>query len=281
MVEAAPRGGTESTGRRIAAITVLAVLAGFVLLGVAIHVGATLLVRHRGHLSAADRLTATNAARVGLIQLLGGIGLVGGLVFSVRTYALTRQTQRSDRFAKAVEQLGEPDSETRRAAGAHTLAILASEAPEYWPPTEQLLTSLIRERATAGSPLGSDVRAAFTVLGARPAREPGAKGRPLDLSGIDLTGADLSAWNFDRVRLDDAILAKANLVDVSLQRASLVGCCLDGADLSSADLRDSTCTKATFVGAVLYKADLTGADTTGCDFTGADLDQCKIDGGPA
>ena len=271
-------GTTDATsGWRLVTGTVLAVLVGFVTLGAAIHAGATLHVRHRGDLSVADRLNATNAARVSLIQLLGGIGLVGGLVFTVRTYALTRHTQRSDRFTKAVQQIGDPESETTRAAGVYTLWLLAREARAYWPAAEQVLAAAIRERATPGGPVRSDVQAALTVLGQRPLRPSGERGKPLDLRGVDLTGADLAAANLERARLDGACLRMANLVDARLQLASLRRARLDGARLSSADLSSADLVGASLRDAVLYQTQLRDADLEGCDLTGAERDGWKIE----
>jgi hypothetical protein len=265
-------------GWRLVAGTLLAVLAGFAVLAVAVHAAATLHVRHRGTLSVADRLTATNAARVSLIQLLGGIGLVGGLVFTVRTYSLARHTQRSDRFANAVGQIGDAGSEATRAAGVYTLWLLTREARAYWPVAEQVLAAVVKQWATPGASLGSDVQAALTVLGQRPVRPAGERGKPLDLRAVDVTGADLAGANLERARLDGACLAKANLVDARLTGASLIKARLDGAMLSSADLTSANLEEASLRDAVLYRTQLADADLRGCDLVGSDRTEWRIAG---
>lgn len=247
----------------------VAALVVFIVLAVLIQFGATLLIRHNGPLSAADQLTATNSARVSLIQLLGGLGLVGGLIFTARTYLLTRHTQRADRFAKAVEQVGDKGSETVRAGGAFNLWLLAQEAASYWPVVEWLLATMIREHSTQATLSRSDVQAGLTVFGERPLRDPGEKGRPIDLRAVDLSGLSLTGGNFERVLLDRAQLIGTQLTDTNLVRANLNSAHLDRAILSGADLTNAVLTGASLTGANLFKTVLRGSNITDCDFTDA------------
>lgn len=268
---AATAGGSTAwrLDRRPALGPALAAAAAVVLVAAVVHAGSLLLVRHRGALTGAERLKAENEARTSLIQIIGGVALVGGFTFSVRTFALTRQTQRTDRFTKALDQIGNKDSEAVRVGGIYSLWLLAEEADYFWPLTEEVLAALVRAAALPGSPLRSDVQAALTVIGRRPAREPGFRGTPVDLREVDLSKADLTGANLERVRFDGACLEHAKLVDARLVRARLVGAKLAHADLKSADLTNASLVRATLRRAEMYGAILDGADLTDCDLAGA------------
>ena len=172
---------------------VAAIAALTVTCAIAVQLGARLLVRHKGPLDPVDSLNVLNDARSSLVQVLGGIGLLGGFIYTIRTFALSRETQRNDRLSKAIDQIGSESSEAVRAGGAYGLEILAKEADIYWPVVEDVLTALIRERATPGSKLAADVQASLTVLGRRPARRLGAQPPRLDLRNVDISGANLTA----------------------------------------------------------------------------------------
>jgi hypothetical protein len=229
-------------------------------------VGPKLITQHDGALTDAERLRAESDARTSLIQLTGAVGLAGSFLFTARTFALTRQTQRNDRFAKAVDQLGNDTSETVRVGGAYALWLLATESPDFWPLIEEVLAALVRTRARPGRSLSPDVQAALTVLGRRP-KAAGVHRVPLDLRGVDIAGADLSNANLERAELNGACLNSAVLRDAQLSRARLHGAHLDGADLSSADLTDAKLGGATFLEAEMYKVVLAEADVEGCDFS--------------
>jgi hypothetical protein len=101
------------------------------------------LTRHPSHgMTAAERLKATNDVRTTLVQALGGFVLLGGLLFTARTFRLgvrnldlaTRnheialQQQLTDRYTKAVEQLGS-DTLDARLGGIYALERLMVDSP--------------------------------------------------------------------------------------------------------------------------------------------------------
>ena len=69
------------------------------------------------------------SARTGVLALLAGLVAVVGAVYTAKTYALNRQGQLTDRFTRAVEQLGH-DSRDVRLGGIHALERIARESPE-------------------------------------------------------------------------------------------------------------------------------------------------------
>lgn len=224
--------------------------------------------RH-GALSPADRERALNDARTSLIQLLGGVALLSGAVFTARTHLLAKRTQRNDRFVKCVEQLGSESAATRTGA-AFGLWLLAEDEPSYWPAVEELLSSLVRERSPC-QPVkqtpGPDVHAAMAALCRRPSRAPGEEQTFVNLRGVELTGVDLHGANLGLALLDGARLDDAVLVGANLRRASLVAASLNDADLSNADLEHADLSSASVLNASLWRTNLFGVIATNCDLT--------------
>jgi hypothetical protein len=223
---------------------------------------------------------------------------------SRRTLELTEQGQVTDRYTKAIEQLGS-DKLDVRIGGIYALERVARDSARDLPTVMEVLTAFIREHSHEPWPppdssgrepersTRPDVQAAATVVGRRDAERDI---RHIDLTGADLTranltgallrdtdltrailfaadlgtanltGADLARANLDSANLDSADLTRANLTRANLDIANLTR-----ADLGSATLTYATLTYATLTGATLMSADLTGATLTGARLAGADL----------
>lgn len=223
-----------------------------------------------------DWLMAVNDVRLSEIQLLGGIVVSLGLWFTARTYLLTRQSQLVDRFSKAIEHISNKESIAARSGGVYSLLLMATDRPEYWTVVEEVLASMIRERAS-GSVVEADVQAALTVLGKRPTRLPGQKGRPIYLKDVKLPGANLVQCNLERVVLEKADLSHANLTDARLKRTILDDAQLSGANMSSADLTDASLRGAILERANFYEASLRGAILEGANFNEAKLSSADLE----
>ena len=256
--------GVANDRRRTTGLTVLLAVVAFCVLAVLLHVTATRMVQG----TTAEHAKTVNDARVSLVQLLGGIGLVGGFIYTARTFALTRATQRAERFTKAIEQIGDKDSSTVRAGGVYNLRLLTEEESIYWPVVEDVLAALIRERAKPGASITADVQAALTVIGDRP-DGTSTRRRSLDLQGVHLPGANLVGANLKRARLANACLDGADLRDARLVGASLAGATLEIAELASADLTEADLTQASLRRANFYCTKLGSAELSGCYLTGA------------
>jgi hypothetical protein len=190
---------------------------------------------------------AEASTRTGLIAGLAGLGALGSLAIATRTYRLTQQGQITDRYTKAIEQLGS-DKLDVRLGGIYALERIPADSPRDHPTVVEVLSAFVREHGQPPtSPTGAllsvkpttDVQAALDVLGRLPQRSGVSRG---DLS------AALVAF---------AGLRRANLSGAVLIQADLSGAVLEGADLS---------------GARLYEADLSGAHLEGADLSGAVLD---------
>lgn len=231
---------------------------------------------------------ARETARGNLLTLGAGLFAAGALVYtgrnfdlsrrtleiSRRTFELSEQGQVTDRYTKAIGQLG---SETLdiRIGGIYGLERVAHDSPRDHPPVMEVLAAFIREHSREQWPLPipgtaavdrvvrPDVQAAMTVIGRRNAvhdREP-----------IDLTAAILPG-----VTLPGANLASVDLTTADLRDAFLPGADLAGADLTAADLANASLAGADLVGAELTDADLTDADLTAADLADADLTRAGL-----
>ncbi|MFI6230209.1 pentapeptide repeat-containing protein [Micromonospora echinospora] len=221
-------------------------------------------------------------------------------------HRLTAEGQITERFATAIEQLGEPgkDKIDVRLGGIYSLERIMRDSTVDQPTIVDVLSAFVRVHAptpTTGRDRFDpkrvppvDIQAALSVLGQRdPAHD--RAGQRLDLHGADLRGADLraarlggadlSAAFLTGARLHDADLENAKLTDAVLVGASLNGANLNLADLSGADLRTAqlgpsyrpdlpdgprlSLTRLT--GVNLRGADLRGSDLYGADLRGAYL----------
>ena len=139
------------------------------------------------------------------------------------------------------------------------------------------------QTASGDAPLrvrASDVQAAVTVLGRRPAPP---QAQILTLPRISLTHADLPHANLSDADLHYSDLSGALATRADFRRADLTGVWLahsrlTHASLYQADLRDVVFWDARLEGADLRGTDLTGADLTGACLTSARLDNADLRG---
>ncbi len=256
----------------------------------------SLLTRYP-RVDAAARHTAITATRTGLAGILAVMGAGVGLAYTARTYRLSREGHLTDRYTRAVEQLGSDKIEVRL-GGIYALERLMRDSPTDQPTIMEVLAAYIREHAppamldeakTADSPTlpsspDADVQAALTVLRRRTAV---AAENPIDLTGTHLAGADAAAKprhvdlgraNLTRVDLGRANLTRARLFGANLTRAQLGGADLTRVDLGGALLTDANLGDVNLTGAILGGADLTGARLYGADLTLAWLGKADLAG---
>jgi hypothetical protein len=182
------------------------------------------------------RLQAASGFRTAFVAGLAGLAALGGLATAYRTYRLTQQGQITDRYTKAIEQLGS-DKLDIRLGGIYALERIAVDSRRDHPTVVEVLGAFVRERSqpAENGPGGSatDLRAAATVLGRLP-QTGVARG---NLAGARLAGADLEWANLEGANLREADLRGANLMEANLRRANLDWAALGGADLAARTLR--------------------------------------------
>ena len=249
-----------------------------------------------------------NSARSTLGQILSGVAVLAGLIFAWQqlgntseTLFVSQQGQITDRFTRAVDQLGNADV-TVRLGGIYALERISRDSERDHETVLEILAAFARQRSPAEQ--------AAAVVNATPAGDPTAmlpsiRNLPLDidvvlkvisrrdpaldgpdcinLSGIDLSGGDLAGYYLGNVclqaaNLTGANLRGANLAGVDLALADFTSANLDGANLSGATLTDAVFTSANLSQASLDDATLTGATLAGVPMQGTSLRGAMLNG---
>ena len=226
--------------------------------------------RLRG-LNAKERFDRVNEARKTLATIMGGITLLAGgfltwqnIRVAQENLKVSQEGQITDRFTKAIEQLGASgdDKLQVRLGGIYALEGISSESKELRWPIMEVLCAYVRNHAShesqestqedlglhdvntgriAPPPLAADIQAIIKFLRKR-SHEYDQREQFLDLRGADLRGANLSGLDLKgailiTADLRGADLSYADLSDAALIRANLVEADLRGANLTAADLR--------------------------------------------
>lgn len=277
------------------------IVAGVLMVGLIVCAAAVepawLLPDTRG-LSAVDRVKVLTDFRNTLMTMLGGLAvLMAGTVAAVNVVLTQRVQWRAmvtDRFSKAIEQLGRRGSDDLdvRIGAIYALEQIARDSSELHWPIMEVLSAYLRQHAPVTPPdsdaaatakpdrIAADHQAIATVLGRRDAKQdPG--GAQLDLrrtylAGADLVGANLKGANLREATLDHADLSKAclqgaNLLKADLRAAHFVAAHLDGAHLNEARLDWASLANARMHGADMRGAHLGNADLNGARVEGANL----------
>jgi hypothetical protein len=205
---------------------------------------------------------------------------------------LVRQGQITERFTRAIDQLGNEKLDIRL-GGIYALERIAHESKEHHGPIMEILTTYMREHSpwppsrpgqyVETAPLddvpplstrAADIQAVVTVLGRRERHHETSDtslslGGGLDLRKADvsdahlegafLQGAHLEGANFLRAHLEGAFLWRAHLegavlTEAHLERAFLQGAHLEAAFVAAAYVEEAILTDAHLEGAHLNVA---------------------------
>ncbi|MFD0689017.1 pentapeptide repeat-containing protein [Actinomadura fibrosa] len=238
-------------------------------------------------LPARDRLELLGQGRQARHQTLNSIGIAFGVVFTAASLIATAFTVRTaqddlrtskegqvtDRYTKAVEQLGSNKAEVRM-GGIYALERLMDDSPRDRRTITEVLAAYVRTHAQDRPPTGSDktrlavdVESALTVM----RRAPRLTGVVIDLRNVDFHGKNLITAKLTHVNLVGANLADANLVGTDLADANMGGANLTRVNLAAARLSNASMTYAD-----LTEADLTGEKLAGQGIFAADLTHANL-----
>jgi hypothetical protein len=261
-----------------------------------------------------------SVAQAAAVGLAGAVGLVG-LFFTwrslrqaresqaqtqentQRTLELTEQGQITERFTRAIDQLGATDETTGkpkleiRLGGIYALERIARDSPERdYSTVVEVLTAYVRENAprTPRPSNGSSEAASFdaeaTAEAAEGAKQP-TPPKPGRLTADIQAILDMLRRAQDRVPeeyrtrlylheadLRGAILQIADLREAVLFRANLQGALLGGTNLQGANLGGAILKGANLGGVKLGGADLREADLREADLRGADVRRADLRG---
>jgi uncharacterized protein YjbI with pentapeptide repeats len=303
----------------IAAGVVAALLAVFLSWVLFVPVADWIAQHDVGHATGSSLETARNNARGNVLALAAGIAGFGALLYTARNFALQRRTlalaqegqrraeesqrrtlelaeqgQVTDRYTKAIEQLGSEKLDIR-IGGIYALERVARDSERDYSTIMEVLTTFIREHspieeASANASVEqqsvhADIQAALSVIRRR---EPRGKDGEIrfpktylvraNLTGAHLTGSDLARADLRNADLEGADLTGALLIGARLNGADLTGARLNGANLDGADLTGAKLCFANLTGARLRTAKLAGADLTRATLVNAFMPGANLTG---
>jgi uncharacterized protein YjbI with pentapeptide repeats len=256
-----------------------------------------------GLITGPQRATALQAARgavrTQLLTLGAGVFAAGALIFTARnftlsrrsvelqrqTFELTEQGQVTDRFLRAVEELGS-DKLDVRIGGIYAMERVARDSPRDHPTAMEVLAAFVREHSrepwSPGEKSGPDnstqetrpdVQAAVTVIGRRDFASDSGQINLVrsNLPAVYLRGAQLSGATFFQADLTRAVLVEANLAHAVLYGANLTGAFLIRANLQQANLAHANLISADLANANLAAATLTHGQVAATNLADANL----------
>jgi uncharacterized protein YjbI with pentapeptide repeats len=238
-------------------------------------------------IDAARRLELQNDVRTTLLQGLGGLAVLVGAFFTYRQLGIAREGQVTERFTRAIDQLGNDNMDVRL-GGIYALERMANDSPQDRATIGRILNTFVRGHAPwpptrpsqppEGTPIedipllairAADVQLALTMICRREAaihpgrtlelRETDLRNADLqntDLRGANLWGARLNGTNFFGAQLQGALLWTAELKHVHLIGAKVQQAILSNAQLQDAQLYGTHLQEAHLEGAQLQRADL-------------------------
>ena len=203
---AANQKRVPSVARNVTGLLIVAVVLGTLLLWIV----PAVLTRHpSGGMTAAERLKAANDVRAPLVAFLVAVGAAGTLWFTARTYVLNREGHVTDRYTKAVGQLGY-DRSPVRVGGVYALERIGNDSAKDRTTIIYVLGAFIRERSKVmwewQDDPPEDVMAGLRVVG----RLLPMSDARLNLRDADLRNTDLSDLPKGQVMLEGANLEGAN-----------------------------------------------------------------------
>jgi uncharacterized protein YjbI with pentapeptide repeats len=243
-----------------------------------------------------EGLKAQNQVRTTLLQGLGGVVLLVGAYFTYRQLRTAREGQITERYTRAIDQLGHAQLDVRL-GGIYALERIARDSAADRATIGEVLTAFVRSHApwpprlpgqyVAAAPIDQvpelqvrapDVQASLTVLGRSGfARPRGNQDDRLDLHAGDLRHAQLRGAHLQRADLREAHLEGADLREAHLKGADLSGAHLKRANLREAHLKEALLPLAHLEGADFGKANLEQAFLFGADLEEADLEEAHME----
>lgn len=239
-----------------------------------------------------------------VLQTLGGAVLLIGAYTAWLQLIDARSGQITDRFTRAVEQLGNQGAVDVRIGGIYALERIAQDSDRDRDAVAEVLSAFIVRASSAPNvsttpseaPTAADTASSgdATMSESLSADQSPAASEPVFVPRVgvrldarlppDLGAAiaviarmyregEPTAFNLRGAILRDADLNGALLIGADLTRADL-----RGADLRTADLRDADLTQADLRGQALIDTDLRGARLRGADLRGAILIAARLDG---
>jgi uncharacterized protein YjbI with pentapeptide repeats len=237
------------------------------------------------------RFKMENDARTTVAQIVGGLAILGGLVYTGQQFQLAQKTESGDRYVQALGHVAD-ESPLSGQGSVLLLQTVAADSKIYSWEIMDLVATYAEKHAPVESAIehvtgcdgldgaSNDIQAVIDTIGLRRTDYDRPNWFP-DLSDANLQGAWFRGYTFDNVGLErdrlecadftGAHLAGANLQKSNLEYATLSGADLRRASLQNADLEHAHLDNAHLDGAHLDNALLDGAFLAGTTLRGTDL----------
>jgi hypothetical protein len=241
--------------------------------------------------TAAEVANLQNEMRKTILQVLGGLFAIFALYLTFRRVVVAEQGHITDRYTKAIEQLGAMKAENKsnvevRLGAIYALERIAQDSPrDHWTIME-VLTAYVRQNAPelAQAPTKkendkainkgpvTEIQAILTVLGRRK-RDRGREheGQRLDLSYCDLRGANFRKAHLQGARFYEAHLEGAWFPGAHVERTNFDLAHVEGAIFYMAHMEN-----ASFVGAHVEGANFDGTHLEGANFTATHVEEASF-----
>jgi uncharacterized protein YjbI with pentapeptide repeats len=223
-----------------------------------------------------------------IAQTLGSLALLVGLVFAWGNLNVAKEGQITERFTRAVDQLGNQAQEIRL-GGIHALGRISKESKKDYSTIMMLLADYVRINSNVYNHLennypkydslsmdilaneittsrildgvvSTDIQIALKIIGERKSFFDSKKDKSLNLKETFLKGAELSDLHLEGIILSWANLERAILIRTHLDNAYLKGTNLKFAYLLAAELKGANLEKVDLSGATLTLAHLEGTN---------------------
>jgi hypothetical protein len=234
-------------------------------------------VNNNGINNATVETTLVNQYRTTYAQILGGAAVLFGLYFAWGNLNTAREGQITERFTRAIDQLGSKKIEIRLGA-IYALERISNESKkDYWPIME-ILAAYIREKSSIqekreskdseeqeeDKPIPSDIRAALDLI---------SKYKHFEIERLDLKNSNLRKGQFSGAHFEYADFSGADLREAKLSCATLSESCFNGAILTKAVIRFTH-----LEGAELRKVHLEGAELQHSFLNGVNFSEAHLEG---
>ena len=211
-------------------------------------------------------------------------------MFTYVNYLTNKDSQVTDRFTKAIDQLGNKKTEIRL-GGIYALERISKESnKDYWA-IMNILAAYVRNNSFKNEDNAEqenvllEVQEILNVIRRRKYIYTGEFNvldlhsthlRKADLKNVDFYGANLEEANLGEAHLENADLRKASLENANLNKAHLDFAKLQGANLCWANLKEADLEGTHFGKADLRRACLEGADLKGTHFEETNLEGANL-----
>jgi len=265
-------------------------------------------------LNTKDQIEVVNESRKTIAQIFGGLIILVGVYLTYkrvtaleRNVEIAQQGQITERFSRAIEQLGS-ERLAIRLGGIYSLERIAKESKKDFIPIMEVFSAYLRKNSPIwkskpkekANEVAIDINAIITAIGRR-STEFHPENFKIDLNDVWINGLLLDDMNFSNISfinsdlsrsvLNDVILKNADLVNTNMEKFTSVGGDFRESFLFEVNMRDShldhsnlqgvlldTCIlkDIDFCQANLNDVDFGHANISGCDFRDANLIGIKL-----